>query len=128
MKERKVQAKVAMLSMLILSAVFTGIALQTKIAAASPTTVFQDGFESGGLSGWDGGGLAAVVRSPVHAGSYAARATGPTRTTGTADGHSRRIVIVGKTVESHTPVSVIMGVCCFSVIGTQINADSRRLV
>ena len=43
---------------------------------AAPTAVFQDGFESGSLSSWSAGGSATVVQSPVHSGSYAARASG----------------------------------------------------
>ena len=72
----KTLASVIVISFLVISIAFTHTALQLRLSMAASTPVFQDGFESGSLSSWSAGGSAAVVQSPVHSGSYAARASG----------------------------------------------------
>ncbi|MCW4018860.1 MAG: polysaccharide deacetylase family protein [Candidatus Bathyarchaeota archaeon] len=52
--------------------------LTAYFTPSASTFIFQDGFESGGVSPtWWADGTPTIVTSPVHDGSYAARATGP---------------------------------------------------
>jgi hypothetical protein len=75
-KEKSVRTKLVTISLLMLSLLLIIAAMQSRIAYAASTTVFQDGFESGSFSKWSLGN-AVIVQSPVNAGSYGAKATGP---------------------------------------------------
>lgn len=63
---------------LIMIIVFSAVSIvNLSTVSASSTSVFQDGFESGSLNNWNSDTLAVIVQSPVHTGSYAAKASGP---------------------------------------------------
>ncbi len=54
-----------------------GSSTSTTSSSSLSSSVFSDGFESGSISSWTGVASSVIMQSPVHAGSYAAKATGP---------------------------------------------------